>query len=74
MKTKNMEKLLDESRKRRSDRPVESSGAASQTGSDARGAGDKSNGLSSLVESIKRKSSTTTAENSGKKQKKQKRA
>ena len=74
MKTKNMVKLLDESRKRRSDQPVESSGPASQSGASASGAADKSNGLSSLVESIKRKSSAAAGENSGKKQKKQKRA
>lgn len=69
MKTKNMERLLAESRKRRSDQPMESTAPATDN-SATRLAGD---GLTSLVESIKRKSGSKGA-NGAKKAKKQKTA
>jgi hypothetical protein len=86
MKTKNMERLLEESRKRRSDKlPVEAvTPSSSAAAGAAKGSPSDSNGLSSLVESIKRKSSSSSAPNRNgslserkigeKKAKKQKRA
>lgn len=77
MKTKNMERLLAESRKRRSDKPIEGAGAEASVKSGPAAAAPAANGLSSLVESIKRKSgpaaSSQAVAEGGKKAKKQKR-
>lgn len=74
VKTKNMQRILDESRKRRSNEAPVEGGAADASSSSANGTSGK-DGLSSLVESIKRKSqssSTTTGQKSDKTHKKKK--